>query len=103
MTTFSHFIHDIAYMKALLEQGFGWPVQVITDKHQQIGSETPPSEWMTSIYDFSNLHPYPQIKFSPANEAFIFVSDLKTKMNPITYVMGPCLNKPSIPLEAETT
>ena len=74
MTTFSHFIHNIAYMKALLEQGFGWPVQVITDKHQQIGSETPPSEWMTSIYDFSNLHPYPQIKFSPANEAFIFVT-----------------------------
>lgn len=103
MTTFSHFIHDIAYIKALLEQGIGWPVQVITDKHQQIGSEAPPSEWMTSIYDFSNLHPYPQIKFSPANEAFIFVSDLKTKMDPITYVMGPCLNKPSIPLEAETT
>ena len=99
MTTFSHFPNDIAYIKTLLEQSLNCPIQVVTQKHQFISPDKSLWQWMTDVIDFSKRYPIPQIKISPLNETFIFVSNL-TKSEPLTFVIGPTLNKQTTLSEA---
>lgn len=99
MTTFSHFPNDIAYIKTLLEQSLNCPIQVVSQKHQFISPDKSLWQWMTDVIDFSKRYPIPQIKISPLNENFIFVSNL-TKSEPLTFVIGPTLNKQTTLSEA---
>lgn len=99
MTIFSHFPNDIAYIKTLLEQSLNCPIQVVTQKHQFISPDKSLWQWMTDVIDFSKRYPIPQIKISPLNETFIFVSNL-TKSEPLTFVIGPTLNKQTTLSEA---
>lgn len=99
MTTFSHFPNDIAYIKTLLEQSLNCPIQVVTQKHQFISPDKSLWQWMTDVIDFSKRYPIPQIKISPLNETFIFVSNL-TKSEPLAFVIGPTLNKQTTLSEA---
>lgn len=99
MTIFSHFPNDIAYIKTLLEQSLNCPIQVVTQKHQFISPDKSLWQWMTDVIDFSKRYPIPQIKISPLNENFIFVSNL-TKSEPLTFVIGPTLNKQTTLSEA---
>lgn len=99
MTIFSHFPNDIAYIKTLLEQSLNCPIQVVSQKHQFISPDKSLWQWMTDVIDFSKRYPIPQIKISPLNENFIFVSNL-TKSEPLTFVIGPTLNKQTTLSEA---